>query len=100
MPSVTSLIRGVAAFGRITLSNVGAKPLGLSSGSLASTGDTDFRVAQNQCRSALLAGVSCDVRVQLLPSKLGPIESKLLVQTASGATLSVPLRGRGARAAS
>src|SRR5262245_37628116 len=39
-------VTGFAAFGRVTLSNVGAEPLELSNIALAGTGDADFRIAQ------------------------------------------------------
>jgi hypothetical protein len=89
-----SVVQGFAAFGRVRLHNRGSEPAELPLISLAPDSSLDFVIAQNQCDHPLLPGASCDVRVQLLPSAIGPIEANLQLEMASGVAV-VPLVAQG-----
>jgi hypothetical protein len=88
-------VTGFAALARVVVENGGDVPIGAPVFTLAEGSDPDFSIAQDQCGRALVAGARCDVRLQLVPSKPGPLLGTLQIQSDPGGTASVALTGQG-----
>lgn len=86
---------GFPSRARLSISNVGDAALPPPHVSLSETSDPDFGIVQNRCQAEVLPGQSCDVRVQLVPSKAGPIAATLHVAGAASGAVDVPFSGVG-----
>ncbi|HWO08719.1 MAG TPA: choice-of-anchor D domain-containing protein, partial [Polyangiaceae bacterium] len=88
-------VTGFAALGRVVVENGGNAPVGKPVFTLAEGSDPDFSIAQDQCGHALAGGERCDVRVQVVPSKPGPLRGTLQIYSDPGGMASVALSGEG-----
>jgi HYDIN/CFA65/VesB family protein len=88
-------VTGFAALARVVVENGGNAPIGAPAFTLAEGSDPDFSIAQDQCGRALAGGERCDVRLQLVPSKPGPVLGTLQIQSDPGGSASVALTGEG-----
>jgi hypothetical protein len=88
-------VTGFAALGRVVVQNGGNAPVGAPLFTLAEGSDPDFSIAQDQCGHDLPGGQRCDVRLQLVPSRPGPLHATLQIQSDPGGAASVELKGEG-----
>jgi hypothetical protein len=86
---------GFPSRARVVIQSVGDAALPPPDVRLSETSDPDFGIVQNQCQGEVPPGRSCDVRVQLVPSKAGPIAATLRVAGAGSGAVDVPLSGVG-----
>jgi len=86
---------GFPSRARLAVSNVGDAALPPPDVSWSETSDADFSVVQNQCLAAVAPGQSCELRVQLVPTKAGPIAATLRVAGAASGSVDVPFAGLG-----
>jgi hypothetical protein len=85
---------GFAARTRLTLRNTGDAPLPAPSIGWSTGSDPDFLVIQNLCEAELAPGASCDVRLQVVPSREGALSGTLEVRGgASSADVGVAALG-------
>jgi hypothetical protein len=79
----------------VTLTNIGAQLLSISSIAVTGTNETDFRQT-NTCGSSLPAGASCTISVTFKPTQVGPrTASVTITDNAVGSPQSVALGGTG-----
>jgi beta-lactam-binding protein with PASTA domain len=83
----------------ITLSNIGAVPLSITSIALNGTNPGQFAQTHN-CGSSVAAGGSCTIQVTFKPTSAGAKTANLVITTTGGAgNKTVPLSGTGVTAA-
>ena len=102
--SPSSLVFGGTVLGNtsaaktVTLTNVGAITVTISSIALAGTNVAEF-AETNTCRSSLAPNAHCTISVNFSPSQLGPRAAAItLTDSAPGSPQSVPLSGFGVTA--
>jgi hypothetical protein len=72
---------GFAARARLSVHNAGAAPLATPTIAWSSGSDPDFVLIQNRCEADEIApGQSCELRLQVVPSRTGTLQGKLQVQ--------------------
>ena len=74
---------GFAARTRITVHNTGATPLSAPSVAWSPGSDADFVVIQNSCAAEVAPDATCDIRLQVVPSRDGALQGTLEVQSGS-----------------
>src|SRR5688572_22853773 len=85
---------GFAARARLTLRNTGDAPLAAPRIDWATGSDPDFVVIQNLCEAEIAPGQSCEVRLQVVPSRAGALAGTLEVRSsASSADVGVAALG-------
>ncbi len=93
------------SFGRVTLGfparddvfvlNVGQAPMPAPAVDLVEGSDVDYAILQSSCEESVEPGARCEVRLALLPGKVGEIAGALRVASAVGGEVVVPLAGTG-----
>jgi Abnormal spindle-like microcephaly-assoc'd, ASPM-SPD-2-Hydin len=91
---------GFASRGRVKVINSGTAVLPPPRIEWAASNSADYEIIQNQCQSEVPPGGSCEVRVQLVPSRAGVVEAALQVSSAAGGSVTVPFNGEGFAAGS
>jgi HYDIN/CFA65/VesB family protein len=87
--------RGFAARARLRVSNSGSTPVPAPLVFWAPGGDADLTLIQDQCTGDLAPGEQCDLRVQVVPSRVGQLKGTLDISGASAGNLSVPVTASG-----
>jgi hypothetical protein len=90
-----SVTQGYAARAKLRVSNSGTAPLAAPVVAWAAGGDPDLTLIQDQCTGALAPGEQCDLRVQVVPSRVGALQGTLEISGASTGNLSVPVTASG-----
>jgi hypothetical protein len=86
---------GFASRARVRITNEGAAPLPVPVIGWAAGSEADFETIQNECLTEVAPGESCEVRVQLIPSREGTLTGVLRVESASGGSAEVAMTGLG-----
>jgi hypothetical protein len=86
---------GFASRARLTITNGGTGALAPPLFAWADGNPADYEIIQNQCLSEVPPGASCDVRVQLVPSRVGVVAAALDISNATGSPVRVPFSGEG-----
>lgn len=71
---------GFAARARLTLRNTGDAPVPAPSIAWSTASDPDFVLIQNLCEAEIAPAESCEVRVQVVPSRAGALSGTLEVR--------------------
>jgi len=87
--------QGFAARARLRVSNPGGASVDAPVVAWASGSDPDLMLIQNLCSGELLPGEACDLRVQVVPSRVGPIEGALQIAGVGASSASLPFRANG-----
>jgi hypothetical protein len=93
-----AVTQGCAARARLRLSNTGSAALAAPVVSWGPTGDSDFRLVQDQCTGALAPGEQCDLRVQVVPSRAGALAGNLEISSEGASSFSVSVAANGLQA--
>lgn len=96
-PSVDlgAVTTGFASRARLVVANPGSAPLEAPRVEWAAESAADYQVIQNQCTQAVPPGKTCEVRVQLVPSRAGALQGTLQFVGVDGAAFGVPFAGEG-----
>ncbi|MEO8178016.1 MAG: choice-of-anchor D domain-containing protein [Deltaproteobacteria bacterium] len=86
---------GFASRARVKIINSGAASLPTPQVAWSAGNAADYEIIQNQCQSDVPPGGSCDLRVQLVPSRVGVVEAALEVSSPDGGTAIVPFSAEG-----
>jgi hypothetical protein len=89
------VVIGVATLGRIAIWNIGIQSMPAPRLEWVVGSDPDFAVAQNLCSATIAAGEHCDVRLQVMASKAGPLAATLHIASDAGETADLPLSAEG-----
>ncbi len=87
-------VMGVPSRTRVAVLNRGDGALAAVNAALAASSDPDYLVLLNGCESGVAPAESCDIRLQLVPSKEGTSTATLEVES-SGQPAQVALAGSG-----
>jgi hypothetical protein len=90
-----AVTQGFAARARLRVSNSGSTALGAPVVAWASGSDPDLTLIQNQCTAGLAPGQECDLRVQVVPSRVGELQGSLQVASAGASTVSLAVAAKG-----
>lgn len=95
-----AVTQGFAARAKLRVSNSGSEPVAAPVVGWAAGGDPDLTLIQNQCAGGVAAGElapgeQCDLRVQVVPSRVGRLDGTLQISGAGSVDLSVPITASG-----
>jgi hypothetical protein len=90
-----AVTQGSAARARLRMSNVGTASETAPMIAWGSGSDPDLTIIQNQCSGELGPGEQCDLRVQIVPSRVGASQGTLELSTSSGNPTIVPIVASG-----
>lgn len=90
-----AVTQGFAARAKLRVTNIGSAPLPAPVVAWAAGGDPDLTLIQDQCIGELAPGEQCDLRVQVVPSRVGILSSTLEISGGSTGNLSVPVQASG-----
>jgi centrosomal CEP192-like protein len=90
-----AITQGFAARALLRVTNTGGAPVAAPAIAFAAGSDADLAVIQNQCAAELAPGAQCDVRVQVVPSKVGMVQGTLAVSSAGAGDMIVPVTANG-----
>lgn len=86
---------GFASRARLRIVNAGDAALAAPSIEWSAESGADYTVIQNQCLSEVPPGESCEIRVQVVPSRPGIIGASLEIGAADAGSLIVPFSVEG-----
>jgi hypothetical protein len=86
---------GFASRARLKIVNAGTGALAPPLFAWANGNAADYEIIQNQCLSEVPPGGSCDVRVQVVPTRAGTVAAALDVSIPSGGSVTVPFSANG-----
>lgn len=89
-----SVTQGFAARARVRVTNPGSERIAAPAVALAVTSDADLTLIQNQCTGELAPGGQCDLRLQVVPSRVGALQGSLEIASGS-AVAAVPVSANG-----
>jgi HYDIN/CFA65/VesB family protein len=90
-----SVTQGFAARARLRVTNTGNAPVAAPAIAFASGSDPALTVIQNQCAAEIAPGVTCDVRVQVVPSRVGMVQGTLHVSSPGAGDTILPVTANG-----
>lgn len=76
---------GFPARARLQVQNNGSAPIAPPTVEWSTNTSGDFELIQNQCRTELAPGATCELRVQLIPTAAGPSSAVLSIRSSAGA---------------
>lgn len=86
---------GFASRARLRISNSGDTALAAPTVAWSADSSADYAIIQNQCLSEVPPGESCELRVQVVPSRTGVTGARLEISAANADSLSVPFSVEG-----
>jgi hypothetical protein len=89
-----SITQGFAARARVRVTNPGSERVAAPRVALAATSDADLTLIQNQCAGELAPGGQCDVRLQVVPSRVGALLGSIEISSGSDVA-AVPVSATG-----
>jgi HYDIN/CFA65/VesB family protein len=90
-----SVTQGFAARARLRVTNTGGSPVAAPTIAFAAGSDPDLALIQNQCAAELAPRAQCDVRVQVVPSRVGAVQGTLQVASAGAGDMVLPVTATG-----